>query len=503
MYCAIDSGSKLSIAMGRSEMESFVRELNTNLDSMYKQYLSINIEKSTCWDKNDHEKIHAAIQATTGGYILINKIVFGGLRDWMLFSLSRRVEICNAELYALVNLGSDSESGGKAESAIRKTLIFDKTKEAVDTLATLGSLYKRFGNLIKAISIFEECLQKRRALLGDNHRDTMTNISNLGVIQMNRGDYVTAERLLEECLSRQKKVLEDGDPDMLVTCSNLAYCLYFRGHYDKALAHYEELYSKRRKLLGDLNPKTLLVLNNLANVYSKIGNDIKAKEVYDDCIAKRIQSLPGGRKNIDSIRSLVGKAAVLTNLGEFDEALSLYEEGSSALVNVYGAENPETVRIRSMFAAALSKSGSDLDRADSILEGCLESQRKSEEGDDFHPDYIFTLFLMAENKVKQEKFDDAGRLFLDCLTRQRKVLGETHPLTLKTVKAREAIEAIYTTNTSITTTISSSDSGLCLKRPRESDATGVVQAVFDGKIEEKLENEVLSHNKQHIVNRRL
>ena len=228
--------------------------------------------------------------------------------------------------------------------------------------ANLGSLYYRFGNLPRAISIYEECLQKRRTLLGDFHKDTMTNISNLAVMHVKHGNYSTAEVLLEECLCNQRKALEEGDPH--VTCSNLANCLAFRGYYDKSLILYQEIYSKRRKLLGDLNPKTLLVMNNVASLYSKIGDDAKAEELYEDCVAKRIQSLSGGRKHIDTIRSLIGLASVFSNTNQFDKALPLYEESYWAFVDTHGMKHPETLRIRSAFAAALSKSGINLARVE-------------------------------------------------------------------------------------------------------------------------------------------
>ena len=92
MYCAIDSGSELGIAMSPREMECFVKELCSDLDIIYKHYAIINITDSTCWDLSDYEKIHTAIRATTGSYEMMNKIIFGGLRDWMISTFARHVE---------------------------------------------------------------------------------------------------------------------------------------------------------------------------------------------------------------------------------------------------------------------------------------------------------------------------------------------------------------------------------------------------------------------------
>ena len=66
-----------------------------------------------------------------------------------------------------------------------------------------------------------------------------------------------------------------------------------------------------------------------------------------------------------------------------------------------------------------------------MLEDCLERQRRVL-GDD-HEDTLRTMHSLADNYYSQEKYDEAERLYEDCLARRRRVLGDDHEDTLRTM----------------------------------------------------------------------
>ena len=87
------------------------------------------------------------------------------------------------------------------------------------------------------------------------------------------------------------------------------------------------------------------------------------------------------------------------------------------------------------------KSQGKYEEAKRLYEDCLKRRRKVL-GDD-HEDTLNTMYNLAINYNDQCRYEEAKRLYEDCLARQRKVLGDDHPSTLRTMHYLSRISNIY------------------------------------------------------------
>lgn len=76
---------------------------------------------------------------------------------------------------------------------------------------SLAFIYRKQGEVDKAIEMFDRTLEARRRVLGAKHPKTMETIHALGKMYMRKGELERAESLLEEAAELRGNVLGDDD----------------------------------------------------------------------------------------------------------------------------------------------------------------------------------------------------------------------------------------------------------------------------------------------------
>src|SRR5262249_46333507 len=119
--------------------------------------------------------------------------------------------------------------------------------------------YYQTGNYAKAIEVFREALEMRRALFPkanypNGHPDLATSINNLGMLHWAAGEYGKAEPLYREALEMYRALYPkarslDGPPALARSLNTLGLLHHSAGEYGKAEPLYREALEIRRALL--------------------------------------------------------------------------------------------------------------------------------------------------------------------------------------------------------------------------------------------------------------
>jgi tetratricopeptide (TPR) repeat protein len=111
-------------------------------------------------------------------------------------------------------------------------------------------------------------------------------------------------------------------------------------------------------LEGDAVGDPLVVANlqdRLGRTYRALGHAAKAKALFTKALAIRRAQL--GADHADTLAVMSHQASALNDVGELNEALSLYEQVRDAQVRILGADHQDTLATRHNLAVAYWKAG--------------------------------------------------------------------------------------------------------------------------------------------------
>jgi tetratricopeptide (TPR) repeat protein len=102
-------------------------------------------------------------------------------------------------------------------------------------------LYEAKGEYDRALPLYEEALEMKRAALPPGHPSIATSLNNLAGLYKAKGEYDRALPLYEEALEMKRAALPPGHPrHRHLARHNLAGLYKAKGEYDRALPLYEE-----------------------------------------------------------------------------------------------------------------------------------------------------------------------------------------------------------------------------------------------------------------------
>jgi tetratricopeptide (TPR) repeat protein len=134
----------------------------------------------------------------------------------------------------------------------------------LNTMHTVGDLYRQIGQPAEAVTLLKQVLTRRTAKLGLDHPYTLACMSDLADAYQGAGQSCTAVSLFEQALAKMKATLAPDHPDTLTTMSNLAGAYWEAGEPSKALPLLQEALAKRKAKFGPDHPVTLSDMDSLA-----------------------------------------------------------------------------------------------------------------------------------------------------------------------------------------------------------------------------------------------
>jgi serine/threonine-protein kinase len=226
--------------------------------------------------------------------------------------------------------------------------------EAALSLASLGELRYRTGDMAAAAEDFEQALTLHRELTGEVHTDLASAANNLASALRSLGRYDEAERLHEEALRLRRA----GDPSSLEVAeslNNLGVLRMTRGDAEGAREPAEEALAIRRRILGHEHRLTLQSQGNLAGVAWRLGRLEEARAHLEQAEAGyRALGSPGSEGLAHMLAYL---AAVLAQLGDGEAARQRAQEALEIQRARLGTDHPQVAHAWSTLASLAERSG--------------------------------------------------------------------------------------------------------------------------------------------------
>lgn len=240
----------------------------------------------------------------------------------------------------------------------------------------------------------------RHALTSD---ERATLLDTLGMLYRKIGDPVAAVPLFEQSLALRQELFGARHPDVATSQLHLAYSLLDSGQLDRGTAFLDQGIALRRQLLGPEDPLVAEALRAKGTFVWNQGNFAGGESLLREAIGIWRKS-PEDRPRPEMAIGLADLGSLLHFLGRDEEAEPLLIESWSLLRRWYGEEHPLTARSLTDLASFYRGRG-HLEEAEArFREGLRVVRRFRTEG---HPDITFLLNGLGQTLEEAGKLDEA------------------------------------------------------------------------------------------------
>jgi tetratricopeptide (TPR) repeat protein len=233
--------------------------------------------------------------------------------------------------------------------AIRRKVLGPEHRETAVSLADLGRLLMRRGDLAGAEPFLREGFAIDMKALGPDHANTASSKGNLALWLMYKGDVLAAEPLLRESLETRRKIFGAESFEYSVALNSLAIDLEWQGRLDEAQRMFEECVRLARPQVGDAHPRVLEYMLHLSRVRILRGDGAATESTLRDVLAARQQLYPADDWRVAQAQSLLG--ASLMAQKRYTEAEPLMLSADSHLKPIPGLEEHERAANRARLVA--------------------------------------------------------------------------------------------------------------------------------------------------------
>ncbi len=314
------------------------------------------------------------------------------------------------------SLGLYPESQPLLERALesRRRFLGPEHPKTLETLASLGILFKKQSRFAQAEAIYRELLELRQRTLGPDDSKTLSVMNNLGNVLKQQGRTEEATPLLEATLDGFRSLRGDDHLHTLIAANNLASAYHEQGRYGDAEPILREAVEGFGTQLGENHPHTLLTSMNLANLYERQGQHARAESLYEDTIERSRRVL--GEDHPQTLLCVGNLINLYQVQGRHDEAEPLVIEAVEQNRRRLGDDHRDTLWSRSQLADVYAGKGLPR-RAVELHVEILETRRRTL-GDD-HPDTLKSLHRVIELYRETGRATLARELAADLLSRRR------------------------------------------------------------------------------------
>jgi len=140
------------------------------------------------------------------------------------------------------------------ESALRSTISEPAASQLLTLRAAYGSAFGESGQVVEAITVFEQLLADQTTVLGPDDPDTLTTRGALASWLGRGGRVAEAITAYEQLLADQSRVFGPDDPHTLTARGALASWLAGSGRVAEAITACEQLLADQHRVLGPGRP---------------------------------------------------------------------------------------------------------------------------------------------------------------------------------------------------------------------------------------------------------
>lgn len=285
--------------------------------------------------------------------------------------------------------------------------------------------------------VYQACLKS----LGPNHPKTLKAMDTLALTKCFGGRFRESLQLHEQATEGMRKSSLTKPEDLYIAIGNLGKILgrYYR--YEEAKDLHTEALDGLTRVLGPTHLKTITAMEDLAMSYLECGEKWleKAQALMLDVHSQRESRL--GPEQPFTLLAICNLARVKIAMGQAVEAENLFRGAIPIAERTLGGNHSGTLFGKLHFAQALVKQ-ERYDEAEKVFVKVVEKKRyaSSARKDGDHPDRIIALWYMIQCYELQGKVDDAlakiDELEGAIATIGGEGLGKLHPLAEKVASKR-------------------------------------------------------------------
>jgi len=324
----------------------------------------------------------------------------------------------------------------KAEPLLKKALednrrIYgEQSENAVTSLEDLLGVLSQRGQLDQASKMEEEILVMEKKLHGNEHLHVakallrMANTSDAKARSYNDSQAAAeAERGYREALAMERRLLPPESPELIGALQSSGRYFLWRNPVE-AERMLQEALRIQTNVGGIKHPGTASIMNSLASVLFSKRDYAQAENVCVEVVALNREFL--GTNHFALASSLGTLGDVLQREQKFAEAEAAYREGLAILCR-HSPDGGDAAWFRKILAENLISQKRFLEAATfyrQVLEYWEGGTRARGAGESYwqHLNALLNV-LKAANKP-----DEVEKLLQQILDRQRKTLGDTHPI---------------------------------------------------------------------------
>ena len=255
---------------------------------------------------------------------------------------------------------------------------------------SLGQIWSEIGEYDGALEQFMASLSIQEKLYGTNSHITATSYNNIGSIHYQQGNYDDALTQYQKGLSILQNLNKDtgsnvNPNDLAGALNNVGLAMYRKGNYDESLNYHQQAKTLLEDTYGKDSPNLALAttIGSIGNVYK---SQSKLNEALDEFKTAHtmLETILGTSNHPDVASSFNNMGLVLSQQGNYEQALKVYQAAKESFTNSLGNEHPHTgschynigLVLKSMSASGSGSASSD---RDSSLQQAKEEFQKAKE----------------------------------------------------------------------------------------------------------------------------
>ena len=246
------------------------------------------------------------------------------------------------ELNNLGRIFYDEGDFGAAQTSFRDAIAVWRRLESPDVvfglrnLAAVAMAEKRY---VEALARHQEVLDIQRRRLGDDDPEMASTLYSLGSLYRRQGELGEAESLMRQALAVYETAYGSDDTRVATVKNSLGRLLYLQGRPVAARKLYEEALEAQRRLLGDDHVRVAVNRRLLAELLLDEGETAAAGELLEAAleILRRAGADDSGIARTECLQG-----SYLAATGRYEEAEALLLESYQRLRDLEGEDDDRT-----------------------------------------------------------------------------------------------------------------------------------------------------------------
>ncbi len=282
---------------------------------------------------------------------------------------------------------------------------------------TLGSAYRKLGELDKAEKALRASIGRLRAMAGARDARVVEGWNELALVNEERAHFGEAEREAREAVKASAGVAGDEAASIRAQAV-LGRVWADEGKSEDAIRLLEPVVKGRAE--GDQQRRAMIdALRSMA----RAQQDANHYQDSQDTVRRAMEltrRIYGGRHPLIG-EELSDLASAEATLGRLSEAEALYRQVLEISKNWYGASHPETAITANILAMVLVQEGK-VSEAEPLMKGVLDVQEKNFGMN--HPYVAAAADTLGRIAMSRGERGEAGKYFEQALNSDRAALGE-------------------------------------------------------------------------------